>query len=53
MTARKEKLEMKHPILTIHHQRECKGCSRFTILKTPCRAEACIYRQKETDSPRE
>ncbi|MBP7633260.1 hypothetical protein KBA41_03745 [Candidatus Ozemobacteraceae bacterium] len=50
MTTRKEKLEMKHEQFTIHHQQECKRCSRFTILKTPCRPEACIFRQKEAGS---
>lgn len=50
MTTRKEKLEMKHEQFTIHHQQECKRCSRFTILKAPCRPEACIFRQKEAGS---
>jgi len=53
MKNRKEKLAMKTQILSIHHQHECKNCSRFTILKTPCRPEACIFRQRETSSVRE
>ncbi len=26
-------------------QPECKECTRFSILRTPCRPEACIFRQ--------
>jgi|GEM_PF-4489844 len=52
MTTRKEKLVMKAEIVSAPHQRECKACSRFTILKTPCRSEACIYRQREAQSAR-
>lgn len=27
------------------HQPECKTCPRFSILRSPCRPEACIFRQ--------
>lgn len=26
-------------------QPECKGCSRYAILKSPCSPEACIFRE--------
>ena len=29
-------------------QPECRKCSRFAILKAPCSADACIFREKDS-----
>ncbi len=47
LDAYKQEAEMsKEKVIRNVLQPECKTCSRYAILKSPCSVDACIFREK-------